>query len=40
VPGFYTNPQTVMDIVDQSIERVLDLIGLPAPDARRWEGPK
>jgi len=38
VPGFYTKPQTVMDIVDHSVERVLDLIGLPVPDARRWEG--
>jgi 4-hydroxy-3-polyprenylbenzoate decarboxylase len=40
VPGFYTKPQTVMDIVDHSVERVLDLLGLPAPGARRWEGAK
>jgi flavin prenyltransferase len=40
VPGFYTNPQTVMDVVDHSVERVMDLIGLPLPEARRWEGPK
>ena len=40
VPGFYTNPQTVMDIVDHSVERVLDLLGLPAAGARRWEGPQ
>src|SRR5262249_25104990 len=38
VPGFYHNPQTVMDIVDHSIDRVLDLIGLPPAEARRWEG--
>ncbi len=40
VPGFYHQPKTVMDIVDHSVERVLDLIGLPDPEARRWEGVK
>jgi len=40
VPGFYHQPQTVMDIVDHRVERVLDLIGLPDPEARRWEGVK
>jgi len=39
-PAFYHHPQTVMDIVDYTVERVLDLIGLPDPQARRWEGPK
>jgi 4-hydroxy-3-polyprenylbenzoate decarboxylase len=38
IPGFYHNPRTVMDIVDQSLDRVLDLIGLPDPSIRRWEG--
>src|SRR6516225_5145830 len=40
VPGFYTNPQSVMDIVDHSVERVMDLLGLPVPGARRWAGPQ
>jgi flavin prenyltransferase len=40
VPGFYHKPQTVMDIVDHSVERVLDLLGLPVPGAHRWEGAK
>lgn len=40
VPGFYHKPQTVMDLVDHSVERVLDLLGLPDDAARRWEGPK
>ena len=40
VPAFYTHPETVMDIVNHSVERVLDLLGLPAADARRWEGPR
>jgi 4-hydroxy-3-polyprenylbenzoate decarboxylase len=38
VPGFYHQPQTVMDIVDHSVDRALDLLGLPDPAARRWEG--
>jgi 4-hydroxy-3-polyprenylbenzoate decarboxylase len=38
VPGFYTQPQTVADIVDHSVDRVMDLLGLPAPDAKRWDG--
>jgi 4-hydroxy-3-polyprenylbenzoate decarboxylase len=37
VPAFYTKPETVLDIVDHSVDRVLDLLGLPAGDAKRWE---
>jgi 4-hydroxy-3-polyprenylbenzoate decarboxylase len=40
VPGFYNHPGTIQDLVDASVERVLDLIGLPAEDAQRWRGPK
>jgi flavin prenyltransferase len=39
IPGFYHSPQTVMDIVDHSIDRVLDLLGVVDPNIRRWEGP-
>jgi len=38
IPGFYLHPQTVMDIVDHSVDRVLDLIGLPDDRVRRWDG--
>ena len=38
IPGFYHNPQTVLDIVDHSVDRVLDLIGASATDAKRWDG--
>jgi flavin prenyltransferase len=38
IPGFYHKPKTVMDIVDHTVERVLDLIGLPDPNAKRWDG--
>lgn len=36
IPAFYFKPQTVADLVDHSVDRVLDLIGLPSRDARRW----
>jgi 4-hydroxy-3-polyprenylbenzoate decarboxylase len=38
VPGFYHKPETVLDLVDHSVERVLDLLGLPSAEARRWDG--
>jgi 4-hydroxy-3-polyprenylbenzoate decarboxylase len=38
MPAFYHKPQSVDEIVDQSVDRVLDLIGLPSPEARRWNG--
>lgn len=40
VPGFYNRPQTIEDLVDHSVDRVLDLLGQPAPDAKRWDGPQ
>jgi 4-hydroxy-3-polyprenylbenzoate decarboxylase len=39
IPGFYHKPQTVMDIVDHSVDRILDLLGLADAAVRRWEGP-
>lgn len=38
IPGFYHRPQTVDDIVDHSVARVLDLLGLPDPGTQRWQG--
>jgi 4-hydroxy-3-polyprenylbenzoate decarboxylase len=38
IPAFYTKPETVMDVVDSSVDRVLDLLQLPDPSARRWDG--
>jgi 4-hydroxy-3-polyprenylbenzoate decarboxylase len=37
VPGFYMKPQTVDDIVNHAVERVLDLLGMPAENAKRWD---
>ncbi len=38
VPAFYLNPTTVADIVEHSVDRALDLLALPTPDAHRWNG--
>src|SRR5271169_5187548 len=38
IPGFYHHPQTVDDVIDHSVDRVLDLIGIPDAQVRRWEG--
>jgi 4-hydroxy-3-polyprenylbenzoate decarboxylase len=40
VPAFYHHPESVADIVEHSVDRVLDLIGLPSEEARRWDGPQ
>ena len=40
VPGFYHRPQTILELVDHSVDRALDLLGLPSPDARRWDEPE
>lgn len=38
VPAFYTRPQTIDDIVDQIVGRVLDQFGLEQKDLTRWDG--
>jgi len=38
VPAFYLHPQSVADIVDASVARVLDLLGVAHPLNQRWEG--
>jgi 4-hydroxy-3-polyprenylbenzoate decarboxylase len=38
VPAFYNNPQTIDDLIDHSVGRVLDLFGLEMPKLRRWSG--
>ena len=40
LPALYTRPQTVEDIIDQSVGRALDLFGLEWAPVRRWEGLK
>ena len=38
LPAFYLRPQSVSDIVDSSVARVLDLLDLPHKLASRWDG--
>jgi len=36
MPAFYAEPQTLADVVDQSVGRALDLFGLAWRPVRRW----
>ena len=36
-PGFYSRPQTVEDVADTVVARILDQLGLPNPGAFRWK---
>ena len=38
VPGFYLRPQSIAELVDHSVSRVLDLLGIQQADAARWAG--
>ena len=38
MPAFYNHPQTVDDITQHIVARVLDQFGLEHPNARRWQG--
>lgn len=38
LPAFYAGPQTINEMVDQSVGRVLDLFGLDWAQTRRWSG--
>jgi 4-hydroxy-3-polyprenylbenzoate decarboxylase len=38
MPAFYNNPQTIDDIINHSVGRILDLFDLDAGILKRWEG--
>ena len=38
VPAFYQKPQTVAELVDHTVSRVIDLLGLPQASSQRWSG--
>jgi len=37
IPSFYSRPQSVGDVVDTVVWRILDQLGLPSPRAYRWK---
>ena len=38
MPAYYNHPQTLDDITQHIVARVLDQFGLEHPNARRWQG--
>jgi 4-hydroxy-3-polyprenylbenzoate decarboxylase len=40
VPGFYQKPATLMDLVDHSVGKALDQLGIEHTLFRRWTGPE
>jgi 4-hydroxy-3-polyprenylbenzoate decarboxylase len=38
VPSFYHRPQSIAELVDNTVSRVVDLLGLPQTHAPRWSG--
>ena len=38
MPAFYNNPQSIDDIVNHTIGRVLDLLGIDSDLVKRWTG--
>jgi 4-hydroxy-3-polyprenylbenzoate decarboxylase len=39
VPGFYHRPTTIGDLIDHTVVKALDQLGLHIDLIRRWEGP-
>lgn len=40
MPAFYSDPQTLDDIINHSVGRVLDLFGIESGLVKRWQGAK
>jgi polyprenyl P-hydroxybenzoate/phenylacrylic acid decarboxylase-like protein len=38
VPAFYQHPKTIDDLVDATVARALDLVGIAPADMTRWSG--
>jgi 4-hydroxy-3-polyprenylbenzoate decarboxylase len=38
MPAFYGHPRSLGDIVDHTVERILDQFGVEMPNAARWTG--
>jgi len=38
LPAFYQKPQTIAEMVDHTVSRVIDLLGMPQDHSHRWAG--
>lgn len=38
MPAFYNHPESIDDLIEHIVSRVLDQLDVPAPAARRWRG--
>jgi 4-hydroxy-3-polyprenylbenzoate decarboxylase len=38
LPAFYNKPQSVAEMVDDTVERVIELLDVPGASPRRWNG--
>lgn len=38
VPAFYPLPKTLDDVIDHTVGRALDMLGIPQDDLTRWSG--
>jgi len=38
IPGFYTQPKSISDIVNHTVGKVLDLLGVENDEFKRWTG--
>lgn len=38
VPAFYAHPQSIDDLIDQTVLRILDQFGIHISSAKRWKG--
>ena len=38
LPAFYNKPQSIAEMVDDTVERVIEMLGVPGASPRRWNG--
>jgi 4-hydroxy-3-polyprenylbenzoate decarboxylase len=38
MPSFYGKPESVAEVVDTVVARMMDHLGIAAPFAKRWDG--
>lgn len=38
VPAFYALPRTLDDVVNQTVSRAFELLGVSIPGIKRWDG--